>query len=283
MSENEPLVRHISDTALWAAMHRAKETERPDAKFQDPFARQLAGERGEQIAAALAIPEADSWSWMARTYLFDQFITDQIQRGTDMVVNVAAGLDARPYRMALPRSLAWIEIDLPDVLDYKKSVLAAHDPHCNLERIPLDLTDVHRRRAVFQSLRSKAAKALVLAEGLMIYLTEDNASLLAEDLAAIPVFRFWLLDLASPGLLAILRAKARDQFRDAGVLQFAPGNGPEFFAAHKWKVVNVQSLLQTAGRLNRLPEAMRQLALVPEDPIRVPDQPWAGVCLLERS
>jgi O-methyltransferase involved in polyketide biosynthesis len=36
-------IEHISDTARWVAFYRAMETERPDAIFRDPFARQLAG------------------------------------------------------------------------------------------------------------------------------------------------------------------------------------------------------------------------------------------------
>ena len=40
----------ISDTALWVAVYRARETDRPDALFRDPLAYRLAGTRGEQIA-----------------------------------------------------------------------------------------------------------------------------------------------------------------------------------------------------------------------------------------
>ncbi len=36
-------LRHVSDTALWVAMYRALEWERPDALVRDPWARQLAG------------------------------------------------------------------------------------------------------------------------------------------------------------------------------------------------------------------------------------------------
>lgn len=54
MSKTGPLVRDVSDTALWVAVYRARETERPDALFRDPYARRLAGARGEQIARAAA-------------------------------------------------------------------------------------------------------------------------------------------------------------------------------------------------------------------------------------
>jgi len=70
----DQLIRNISDTARWAAVFRARETERPDALFRDPLARRLAGERGEQIAAAMTMHTKNSWSWVMRTYVFDQYI-----------------------------------------------------------------------------------------------------------------------------------------------------------------------------------------------------------------
>ena len=58
-----------------------------------------------------------------------------MQHGVDLVVNLAAGLDTRPYRMALPPSLRWVEVDLPDILDYKEEILAGAAPACALERV----------------------------------------------------------------------------------------------------------------------------------------------------
>jgi len=94
----EPLIRDISDTARWVAVYRARETERPDAAFRDPFARRLAGERGEQIARAMPMAEEAAWSFIARTHLFDRFILRAVEGGADLVVNLAAGLDARPKK-----------------------------------------------------------------------------------------------------------------------------------------------------------------------------------------
>ena len=123
MSDNDEL-RNISDTARWVAIYRAIESERPDALFHDPFARRLAGERGERIAETMEFANRNAWSFVARTVVFDRFIEDSIASGADMVVNLAAGLDTRPYRMALPSNLPWIEVDLPDLLDYKIAMLA---------------------------------------------------------------------------------------------------------------------------------------------------------------
>jgi O-methyltransferase involved in polyketide biosynthesis len=46
-------ISHISDTARWVALHSAMESERPDALFHDPYARRLAGDRGEEIVRSL--------------------------------------------------------------------------------------------------------------------------------------------------------------------------------------------------------------------------------------
>src|SRR6266851_9695835 len=136
------LIHNISDTALWVAVYRARETERPDALFRDPFARRLSGARGEEIAASMPFSDRATWAWVMRTVLFDQFITEQIQQGVDLVVNLAAGLDARPYRMDLPSSLKWVEVDLPELLTYKEEILAKEKPVCALDRVRLDLSNV---------------------------------------------------------------------------------------------------------------------------------------------
>ena len=111
----EPLIRNISDTARWAAVFRARESERSDALFRDPYARRLAGDRGEQIAASMTMHNRNSWSWVMRTYVFDQYIERMLGAGVDTVLNLAAGLDARPYRMSVPPALRWIEVDLPEL------------------------------------------------------------------------------------------------------------------------------------------------------------------------
>ena len=62
MSEAGQLIRNISDTAMWSAVYRARETERADAVFRDPYARRLAGLRGEEIAASMPFSERAAWA-----------------------------------------------------------------------------------------------------------------------------------------------------------------------------------------------------------------------------
>jgi methyltransferase (TIGR00027 family) len=282
-SEPEPLIRNISDTARWVAVYRAQETERPDAIFRDPFARRLAGERGEQIARLKPLGGDNAWSIITRTYLIDQFIKAELERGADMVVNLAAGLDSRPYRMRLPPSLRWVEVDLPEILDYKEEVLRNEKPVCALERIRLDLADVRARRELFARVGQSAKRALIITEGLMIYLTPEAAGGLAEDLAAPPTFHSWIVDVASPGLLRMLRKRMASQLSQAAPFKFAPEEGPRFFERYGWKPVEVQSLLKNAANLNRLSFFLRLAALLPETDKSRRDRPWSGVCLFANA
>jgi methyltransferase (TIGR00027 family) len=281
---SDPLIRDISDTARWVAVYRARESEREDAVFRDPFARALAGERGERIASALKFTEENAWSFIARTYLVDRFVTRLVAHGADMIVNLAAGLDTRPYRMELPASLRWVEVDLPDILDYKEEVLADAKLVCQLERVRLDLSNEDGRRGLFADLGRRAKHVVVISEGLVIYLMADAVGALARDLAGPPSFQHWVLDLASPGLLQMMKQSAGNAMNDAGApFLFAPAEGPPFFTAYGWQPAEVRSLLKTAAKLGRLPFAMRMLAMLPESDGAQGRRPWSAVCLFARS
>jgi methyltransferase (TIGR00027 family) len=228
----------------------------------------------------------NDWPFIMRTLLFDQFIAEEVARGIDMVINLAAGLDARPYRMELPASLQWIEVDLPELIRYKQETLAGEKPRCMLERVATDLANVDARRELFSRLGSRARKALVITEGLLVYLSAEEVGALARDLAQPPGIQRWALDISSPGLMKMLdRKKMTSPLRDAGLpLKFAPPEGPEFFDQFGWHAVDVRSLFKNAAKHKRLPLFLRLMALLPEpDRPRSPRTPWSGVCLMQRG
>lgn len=281
----QPLeARNISDTARWAAYFRAEETKRPDAIFRDPYAERLCGQHGADIANTLPDGNKHAWAWVTRTYLFDRFIMQELQQGVDLVLNLAAGLDARPYRMKLPPSLQWIEVDLPGILAYKEEILAGEKPTCALERIRLDLADVNARHALFSNLNQRAKKILVLTEGLLIYLNTEEVAALARDLATGLSFQRWIMDLSSPGLLKMMQKTTGKRLSEIGApFKFAPAEGPEFFSQHGWEPMEVKGMLKTAAQFKRPPVLLRLFALLPEKKGPAGNQPWSGVCLFKKK
>jgi methyltransferase (TIGR00027 family) len=280
-SADKRAIRNVSDTAMWVAVYRAKESERPDALFRDPYARKLAGKRGEQIAKELQFAQPE-WPYAARTVRFDEIVLSRVRDGADTVINLAAGLDTRPYRLDLPPSLQWIEVDLPEITDYKEQILASEEPRCSLQRVRLDLANVEARRELFRELGSRARNALIITEGLLVYLSREQVTELGLDLAAQPSFQDWAIDLCSPGLLQMLQKNLK-QLSDAGSpLKFGPEEGPDFFVPAGWKPVEVYSMLKTAAKIKRLPFFFRLLALLPESNGRQGKRPWGAVCRLTR-
>jgi methyltransferase (TIGR00027 family) len=185
-------IAHVSDTALMTAACRAMETERPDGLIRDPFAARLAGERGMAIARALPGLETMCFGIGIRSRFLDELLLDTISAyGIANVLSVGAGLDTRPWRLELPATLGWVEVDFPDMLDYKDAIMAAATPKCQRERLSADVNDASGRESVFAA--AGDGPTLMITEGLLMYLPAATI----EALAATASVTHWMLDAAS--------------------------------------------------------------------------------------
>lgn len=248
-----PPIENVSDTARWIAAYRATESERPDAIFHDPFARRLAGAHGEEILATLPRAQESSWALVVRTKVFDEIVLERVRRdNVDLVLNLAAGLDTRAWRLDLPPTLRWVDVDLPGILNYKTDMLRDETPRCAYEAITADLTDARVRDALFTQLGASASRVLVITEGLLVYLEESQVQELARALHAAPSFRWWLTDLSNHKLLALLEKQwGATLSRGNAPMKFAVDHPESFFEALGWRVVELHSALVEAHRLKR--------------------------------
>jgi methyltransferase (TIGR00027 family) len=282
-----PLIRNVSDTARWVAMYRAIESGRPDALFHDPWAEKLAGERGREILDGL--PDGRSWGWpmVVRTAVMDEIIQREVAAGIDTVVHLAAGMDMRPFRMKLPASLRWVEIDLPEILDEKVAAVGGEAPNCVLERIAADLADEGARRGALARATTGAKRALVVSEGLLIYLGEAQVAALATDLAALPAAALWLLDIAHPKLLHWLSRRWGSVVAEGGApFRFAPEANTAFFAPYGWQELEYRGAMAEAERLHRMmPGAWfyKVMRVFMPPKTRAMYRRFSGYALLERS
>lgn len=257
-------MNNISATAHLVAMYRALESERSGALFHDPFAHRLAGGQGALMVEVLGDKQQGTAAMAIRTYVIDEMLKHRIELGSiDTVLNLGAGLDTRPYRLNLPTSLRWIEVDLPTILMYKEQKLNREQPICSLERVKLDLMDVTLRKRLFAQVNASAKQVLVITEGLLAYLTEAQVASLANDLHQQPNFSGWLFELASPVILqqaqSSTRQKLFDQYFANGnpTFLFAPQQGTEFFRSYGWTVKEFRSLWKEACRLKRQSSLVR--------------------------
>jgi methyltransferase (TIGR00027 family) len=276
------LISHVSDTARWVATYRAIESARPDALFHDRLADRLAGEQGRAIVAAAPRAIRNGWWLVARTKIIDDAITEAIGDGCDKVLNLAAGLDTRPYRLDLPSDFTWVEADLPDLLAEKEQVLADETPRCQLRRHAVDLADPVARDVFLNEELEGVTKALVLTEGLLMYLEERDVRALSDAFSR-PEIAWWMLDFSSPGLHKRMNRSTRGMMASAP-FKFAPANGLGYFEGLGWRSVEVESVFTVAHRYHRLPRWMRFLAWLPQpDPRNPGGKTWSGVTRLTRG
>jgi methyltransferase (TIGR00027 family) len=248
-------VKYISDTAVWVAYFRAKESARPDAIFNDHLAARLCGERAERIAKHMPSAHYSEWSIINRTRALDLLLMEALAPGDiGMVINIAAGLDTRPYRLPLPPDLQWIEIDLPEILEYKTEKLSGETPHCAVERIVCDLADRAARQKLFAGLEARPHKGGILAitEGLMPYLDEAQVCALGEDLHARPGFACWLHEFMSRNPMT-QRAQAMLNLHlpEGAKMKFTVPEREKFFTALGWKPEKVVFALEFSKKMNR--------------------------------
>jgi methyltransferase (TIGR00027 family) len=221
------------------------ESSRSDALFHDPLAAGLAGERGLRIARTR--PDG-AWVVAIRTGLIDAFIRSAISSGIDTVINLGAGMDTRPYRMDLPPSVHWVEVDHPSLIESKSAQLSTEVPACSIERVGLDLADRDARRGLFDRIWTTSTMAMVLTEGVLGDLSVDEAGALADDLRAQPGCESWVIDYFSPRLI---RAYQKHQPHPKVPVRFDPPSWETFFTEHGWRIKEIRFLGEESERLHR--------------------------------
>lgn len=282
-------IQNVPDTAFMAAAYRAIESERPHALFHDPFADKLASERGRAIIASLP-PQAmmGGWSVIIRTCIIDELIKQAIAEGVDTILNLGAGLDTRPYRMTLPETLRWIEIDHPTIIEWKRTRLAQEKPRCQLERIALDLADAQARQQLLDDVANRSGKVLVLTEAVTPYLPEEAVAALGADLRARAAMKYWIVDYFSPASYECRRRSGMSRAMKNAPFLFEPMDYFGFFAAAGWQPKEIKYFAEEAQRLRRpapFPWHIRLITsvlgiLMPPEKRRAM-KPYAGFVLFE--
>jgi len=178
----DPPLSVLGTTALSVAACRATESARIDAWFHDELAQHV-------LAAAIAPPAVSRGlvRWVAvRTRFLDELVVRAVAEGIRQVVIVGAGLDARAYRLALPRDLTVFEIDHAEVLALKQRLLDELElmSECRRRVVAADLVTDDWLRLLADTGWNSAQPTVWVAEGLLVYLNHDERTQLLTQLSS---------------------------------------------------------------------------------------------------
>lgn len=266
MSEKSIINPALGSTARWTASARAQESAREDRIFYDPWAAALAGEQGAQW---LSQRSGNVAPMVIRTRYFDDFL-QRVVRDANLhqVVLVAAGLDTRAYRLNWPKQTQFFELDQPDVLQYKDTLLnaAGAQPTCNRKTIPTDLTGDFGAKLIASGF-DPHLPAVWLLEGFLFYLPEASILQILEHITRLSAPGSWMgfdiinaITLTSPITHTWIEMQA-----SMGAPWIGSMDDPEAFLAERgWKA----SLTQPGS-----PDVNYGRWKLPVIPVKMPNMP----------
>ncbi|MEV0466138.1 SAM-dependent methyltransferase [Nocardia tengchongensis] len=279
------ITESVGATALGVAAIRAYESGQEDALFQDPYAAKLVSAVGSDgwnnlMSGMRNLGDSEQggedtdlrgWSMgsvlIARTIYFDEYFAAAVRAGIRQIVILAAGLDARAYRLEWPSGTRIFELDQPKVLAFKARALADDDPGADRREVAVDLRQDWPKALLDKGFEPGEPTAW-LAEGLLRYLPGHAQDKLLEQVA----------ELSAPGSRIALNLGTdkdmADQFRerrakvmaDAGVKidlenLFYPWEDRKdprtWFAMHQWLVTEGDPVAVLEDRGRTVPETAK--------------------------
>ncbi|WP_285031886.1 SAM-dependent methyltransferase [Mycolicibacterium sp. lyk4-40-TYG-92] len=230
----------VANTGLLVAAIRADESRRPDRLFTDPFADRLAGETGRRLLAEALAEAGDrpTRQIVVRTRFWDEALLRAAQSARQVVI-LAAGMDARAFRLPWPDGTTVYELDQPEVISAKAAALDGEEPLCTRVAVGVDLTGDWT-----ETLRSNGfadrQPTVWLIEGLLQYLDEAAVATVFERVDALSAGGSVLLyDVVGKTLLdaQLLAAVRQSMARNGAPWLFGTDQPGELAERHGWSAV----------------------------------------------
>ncbi|MGZ4528382.1 MAG: class I SAM-dependent methyltransferase [Mycobacterium sp.] len=201
------LASSVGATATMVAAARALASEGTDPIIDDPFAAPLVRAVGLEFFRRLVDGEVvpsdgqdgderdlqlETDSIAVRTRFFDDFFLNAARDGIRQSVILAAGLDARAYRLSWPPGSVVYEVDQPKVVEFKTAAMAelGATPTADRRTVSVDLRD-DWPEALRHSGFDPTQPTSWSAEGLLMYLPPEAQDRLFDNIT----------ELSAPGSL----------------------------------------------------------------------------------
>lgn len=218
--------KFVGKSAQLMAAIRAQEHERKEGLFTDPFAGKLAGDEGLEMLEE-QLPPQDRAYILVRTRFFDDFLIEAV-RGASQVVILGSGLDTRAFRLTFPHETKLFELDLPEVIERKITLLKDASANCQHYILKTDINQPWEHLLLEKGYQI-SRPAVFLLEGLLMYLEEAQVHSLMQTISKLTATGSYLgLDVLD------IRAIKKQQGLFQGYLRSGFDNPQDILAMYDW-------------------------------------------------
>ena len=193
------LASSVGATATMVASQRVVGTRA--GLINDPFAEPLVRAVGTEFFTRLIDGEIDlddvdpefnmrraAEGIAVRTRFFDRLFTGATAAGVRQAVILAAGLDARAYRLPWPDGTVVYEVDQPEVIEFKTRTLAGLGAEPTAERRAVGIDLRHDwPKVLVQNGFDRTEQTAWIAEGLLVYLPPEAQDRLFDNITDLSV------------------------------------------------------------------------------------------------
>ncbi len=195
-SDRWDLATSVGATATMVAAQRALSSD--EGYIDDPYAAPLVRAVGIDVYVRLVNgqipvggdsefdPHRMARGMACRTRFYDGFFLEAARGGVGQAVILAAGLDARAYRLPWPAGTVVYEVDMPEVIEFKTLTLGdlGAEPTAERRTVAVDLRDDWAAALQAAGFDPKAPTAWS-AEGLLVYLPDEAQDALFDNITAL--------------------------------------------------------------------------------------------------
>ncbi|WP_300369621.1 class I SAM-dependent methyltransferase [Brachyspira sp.] len=163
----------VSETLLITLYAKAEETKRKNSIIKDEKALDIINNinydfskfknKGTQVGVSI------------RVKIIDDILKNIISNESCTIINLGAGLDTRAYRF-INKNIYWYDIDFEDVINLRKEVFQELHNNDNYKAIPSSILNFD-----FIDRIEKKDKVIVIAEGVLMYMDENEIKMIIEE------------------------------------------------------------------------------------------------------
>ena len=240
----------ISDTAFWCCGLRARDAETADPLCGDTFAKSFMDERGIRILNSFSDEKGPNALCVARHRIIDDVLRERLAADPGLlVVVIGAGFDTRAFRL---NGGVWLELDEPQVFDYKNARLPPGQCKNELHRIP-----IHFASETLESKLAPYAKfksAVFVVEGVFMYLSPEQLGVLMHTLQRLFPKHALICDLMTRRFLGRYSRTTHEKIKSMGATFTKLSDAPaKIFTDDGYKHIGSQSVALFAAQHGALP------------------------------